>query len=353
MLVSASQLAVRDDLRSFSVRAGFYVAAGIWLVYVTNLPAVHIERLTRAVFWFFGFVVLAGFAGIVLPITDFATPVERALPAGLRSIEFLREIVHAQVVQVHDFLGFAVSRPAAPFAFTNAWGAAVGILAPLAFYATRIAAGGWRRTGARVLLLLSLIPIVYSLNRGLWVSIAAAVIYVAARLAVHGRVRPLLNVMAALLVLVVLVVVTPLGNLVLERLDSGHSDERRGSLVQESLATTAESPILGHGGPVFDPEKPDRAPIGTHGQIWLLLVSQGVVGASLYVGALVLMLVKSRKAPPDSVGFWANTAMFVALVQLPFYSQIPVQLQLVMVAAALALRSRGQEPARPVASAAA
>jgi hypothetical protein len=104
---------------------------------------------------------------------------------------------------------------------------------------------------------------------------------------------------------------------------------------------------------VFDPEKPDRAPIGTHGQIWLLLVSQGVVGASLYVGAQVLMLVKSRKAPPDSVGFWANTAMFVALVQLPFYSQIPVQLQLVMVAAALALRSRGQEPARPVASAAA
>jgi hypothetical protein len=353
MLVSASQLAERDDLRSFSARAGFYVAAGIWLVYVTNLPAAHTERLTRALFWFFGFVVLAGFVGMVVPVTDFATPVERALPASLRSIDFVRDMVHAQVVQVHDFLGFAVSRPAAPFPFTNMWGAVLGILAPIAFYATRIAAGGWRRTGARVFLVLALIPMVYSLNRGLWVSVAAAIAYVAARLAVHGRARPLINVIAALFVLAVLIVTTPLGTLAGERLDNGHSDARRENLVQESLATTAEAPILGHGGPVVDIEKPDRAPIGTHGQLWLLLVSHGVVGAGLYVGALLLMLVKSRHAPPDSIGFWANAAVFVALVQIPFYSQIPVQLQLVMVAAALALRSPGQEPARPVASAAA
>jgi hypothetical protein len=350
MLISASQLAQRDDLRSFSARAGFYVAAGVWLVYVTNLPQHHVERLAKALFWFFGFAVLAGLAGMVLSVTDFVTPVERALPASLRSIEFLRQMVHAQVVQVHDFLGFAVNRPAAPFAFTNEWGAALGILAPIALYAARTASAGWRRTGARVFLVISLIPVVYSLNRGLWVSIAAAIMYVAARLAVHGRARPLLNVMAALVVLGVLVVVTPLGTLAAERLDNGHSDERRGSLVQESVATAAEMPILGHGGPVINAEEPGRAPIGTHGQIWLLLVSHGVVGAGLYVGALLLMLVKSRHAPPDSIGFWANAAVFVALVQLPFYSQIPVQLQLVMVAAALALRSTGRDPARPVAS---
>jgi hypothetical protein len=340
MVLSGTQLAAADDLRSFSLRAAVYISAGVYFLFVFNLPADHDRRIENALLTFFGFVIGAGLIAMALPVSEFATPLERLLPQSISSIPFLNQMIHGQVSQVHTFLGFPVTRPAAPFAFTNEWGAAVGILAPVAFHAARTAPRGWRRTLALSVVVTALIPVVYSLNRGLWLSLAAAAVYVTARLAIHGRTRPLMNVLAASAVIAVLMITTPLGSLAAERLDTGHSDDRRTDLVSQSISSIAAAPLLGYGGPRIDLESPDRAPIGTHGQLWLVGVSHGIPGIAFYVGTLLLILVKSRGGGPETLAFWANAAVFVALFQLPFYSQVPVHIQLTLLLGAVALRRR-------------
>jgi hypothetical protein len=347
MMLSGTQLAAVDDLRSFSLRAAVYVSAGVYFLFVFNLPAGHDRRIENALLAFFAFVIGAGLVAMTLSVSEFVTPLERLLPQSISSIPFLNQMIHGQVSQVHTFLGFPVTRPAAPFAFTNEWGAAVGILAPVAFHAARTQPRGWRRSVALAVLVAALVPVVYSLNRGLWLSLAAAAVYVTARLAIHGRTRPLMNILGAATVIVVLVIATPLGSLAAERLDTGHSDDRRTDLVAQSVSSIAAAPVLGHGGPQIDLESPDRAPIGTHGQLWLVGVSHGVPGIVFYVGTLLLILGKSRDGGPETPAFWANAAVFVALFQLPFYSHVPVQIQLILVLGAVALRHRARVHAGP------
>jgi hypothetical protein len=338
MMLSVTQLASFDDIRSFSVRAAFYVSAGIYLVFVYNLPEAgeHRRRLLTATVWFFGFVVAVSLAAAVIPIADFTTPFEALLPRGLSSNPFVRELVHGQIAQVHTFLGFPVPRPAAPFAYTNQWGAAIGVLAPVVVYGASRIRRGWARAMAWTIVVASVMPIIYSLNRGLWLSLAAGGTYAAARLAVRGRARPLFNIAIAVMIATILVLVTPLGELVFDRLDTGHSDDRRTDLVGQSIETTLESPVFGHGGPVPDLDSPTRAPIGTHGQLWLLGVSHGAVGAVLYIFALGFFWLRTLSGGERDLAFWVNVSVFVALVQLPFYDHLFVPLQFVFVFVALA-----------------
>ena len=141
----------------------------------------------------------------------------------------------------------------------------------------------------------------------------------------------------------ILVFVTPLGELVFDRLDTGHSDDRRTDLVGQSIETTMESPVLGHGGPVPDPDSPTRAPIGTHGQLWLLSVSHGIVGAALYIFALGFFWLRTLRGGERQLAFWTNVSVFVALVQLPFYDHLFVPLQFVFVFVALASQEMEQQ----------
>ncbi len=354
MFLSVTQLASLDDIRSFSVRAAFYVAAGIYLVYAYNLPEAggHRRRLLMATMWFFSFVVAISLAAAVLPFSEFTTPFEAILPGALASNPFVRELVHGQIAQVHTFLGFPVPRPAAPFAFTNQWGAALGVLAPIVVYGASQVRRGWIRVATWSIVAASVLPIAYSLNRGLWLSLAAAGTYAAVRLAVRGRARPLVNIVMAVLIAAVLVLATPLGGLVFDRLDTGHSNDRRTDLVGQSIETTLESPVFGHGGPVPDPDSPTRAPIGTHGQLWLLGVSHGVVGAALYVVAIGLFWLRTLAGSERDLAFWVNVSVFVALVQLPFYDHLFVPLQFIFVFVALAtqeIEQRSRKRQRPAA----
>jgi O-antigen ligase len=209
------------------------------------------------------------------------------------------------------------------------------------FAVTRLTAGPKRLAGY-ALLALALVPAIYSLNRGLWLSIAFVLGYVALRALLRGRPRPFVNLAAIALVLAALAVLTPLGDLAASRLETGHSDARRTSLVQQSLDGIAEAPIVGHGGPRVNPEQPDRAPIGTHGQIWLIGYSHGIPAVVLFVLTLAAILMGTWRANENELGFWVNAVVFVALVQMFFYSLIPVQLQLIMILSGISLAQAGE-----------
>jgi O-antigen ligase len=148
-------------------------------------------------------------------------------------------------------------------------------------------------------------------------------------------------VAVASMILGVLFFVTPLGEIVMTRLQNGYGDAHRAELYSESLTLVRSSPVLGYGAPVLIE---GNLSAGTHGQLWTILVSQGVPGLLAFTGWLLWALWRSsRRLPPGHPGdpvvrFWCEVTIFVALIQMPYYDLLPWGLSIAMVAAAVAWR---------------
>ncbi len=56
-----------------------------------------------------------------------------------------------------------------------------------------------------------------------------------------------------------------------------------------------------------------------------------------------MCLWQTRRAT-SALGFWCHIVIFISLIQLPFYGQLATQIQITMVAAALAMRERHAWP---------
>jgi hypothetical protein len=69
----------------------------------------------------------------------------------------------------------------------------------------------------------------------------------------------------------------------------------------------------------------------------MVLFSHGFPGAALFVGFFVYVFVRTWR-PRTSLGFWCHVTVLIGLVQMPVYGLLPVQIHILMVAAALALR---------------
>jgi hypothetical protein len=274
---------------------------------------------------------------------------------------FFHQIVHPRVAQVQSFLGFADARPSAPYYYTNGWGSNLSLCLPFFLLAWRDRKAGWRRAVAPVVLLAALVPAIYSLNRGLWIGVIAMLVFVAVRLAVQGRVWAVRGLVGALLIGGLVFVASPLHSLVEQRLHHGHSNARRTDLAGTTLRTTADSsPIIGFGNTrrvlgnfssIAGGARPDcpfcaAPPLGTQGHLWLIVVSQGLVGAGLFLAFFVRRFVASlRDRTPFAL---AGTAVLVAAaVELPFYDMLADPLFTVMIAVALLWRSEAGRLAPP------
>src|SRR5690606_27872937 len=92
------------------------------------------------------------------------------------------------VAQLQEVLGYPTPRPAAPWGYTNLWGNNVLLLLPWFVLAGwTYARHRWQKIGMLATLAISVIPIIVSLNRGLWLGLAVAAGYAALRLALRGR----------------------------------------------------------------------------------------------------------------------------------------------------------------------
>lgn len=350
MLLSATQLADLAAAVAFGYRMTAYIAGAVMLVYMFNMPrrSVSDGRILTAFAVYWSFVILAGLCALVLPSLSFHSPFERLLPGGVVAIPFVHELVHPVLANVQDFLGYAVARPSAPFTFTNEWGSVVALLMPLYWFWLTQQAPGAKRVLGSVFLVVALVPVIVSLNRGLWISLAAGLLYAGARLALRGQVRPLRNIVVVFACLGVLLVWTPLGGLATDRVETGHSDESRETLYSESIAGIQSSPLLGYGGPVRQAGRSDRPPVGTHGQVWLVGFSHGIPALLCFLAFMLTIVVRTATAPSGSVAFWVHVVFVIALVQLPLYTFVPAQMSLLMIAAGWALRSlQNSSVARP------
>ncbi|MBW3601574.1 MAG: hypothetical protein KY434_02605 [Actinobacteria bacterium] len=338
MLTSALVLQEAADLMVFAYRASLYVAAGVVLVYVYNLPrpVVPAGRLSRWVARLWIAAAALGCAAIVAPTASFTSPLELAMPAGLVGNEWIHDLVHPHLSEPSNFLGYDVGRPAAPFVYTNNWGSVLALSTPFLVLAW-LREPGRRRLAGVGLLAVAAVPVVYSLNRGLWLSLAVGLVYAGVRLAAARRLGALLGLAAAVLAGSLLLALSPLGEVVADRLATPHSNEDRLSLYTETSLRVREAPLLGYGTPQDSATSTGLPSVGTQGQLWMVLFSHGVPGAVLFVGWLLSALWRTRRVG-DPWAFWCHVTLLIALVQLPVYGFLPTSLAIVVVAAGLGAR---------------
>lgn len=338
MAVSLSQIHDVNRLIAYLYRGGNYLAATMLFVYIFNrskeqLPTALILRIL-ALYWCY--IAVGGLIATVRPNLQFASPMAHLLPHSLTNTKQLYVLFHPRTAQLSHILGFPVGRPVMPFTFTNGWGANYALSFPFLVLSWRYCGAAWRWV-TRVIAIASVAPVVFSLDRGLWISLSVGLLYAAVRLALQGRGKSLMLFFTGIFALGLLLVVTPLGALIIDRAHHGHSDAGRTALYTQAVQITSQSPVFGYGAPQPSNEGPDKPSVGTHGQFWLVLVSQGVPGVLLFLSWYVYIFLRTGMRR-DSLGLWCHVIVVIALVQLPFYEQLPGPLCITMVAAAVALR---------------
>jgi hypothetical protein len=349
MVGSATQLDEATRWLPFLYRASLYVSASIVFLYVYNssereLPA---GKVLYALSLFWAMTVVGGYLAIVFPYGSFPTLVEKLMPQSFLHNDWVFQLVHPAFAQVHDFLGYPVPRPTAPFIYTNEWGANMGLLTPFVLASWAYVRRSWWRPFTAIMLALAIVPMVVSLNRGLWLSLGLGLLYAIGRFAIKGHVRALGGFLIFFVVIGMTVAFTPLRGLIADRLQTGHSNEARLELAAEAGQGVLESPWLGFGSPRPSAENPNLPSVGTQGQLWLVLFSHGIPGALLYVAWFALAFWTTRRGG-SRARFWVHVSLLILLLQLPWYGMLPSQIHVVMAAAALAWREQRGPIAAPV-----
>lgn len=339
MLASATQIDSADRMTAFLYRGSQYLSVTLLFLYVYNTPreSLPARRVVVALSILWIAVVAGGFLGVLWPGGEFGTVAEKVLPDRLANDASLKYVVRPRFAQESRILGYTIGRPAAPFPYTNAWGSNFALLTPFVIMSwAHIKSKLWTRL-TRLTLMASVVPVIFSLDRGLWLSLGLGLIYAAFRFALQGRVRPFIGVMAIITVAAGLVALPPIRQVAIDRINTPHSDEGRKALYGEATERALDSPIVGYGAPVRSVVDPSKPSVGTHGQFWLVLVSHGIPGTIFFFAWFLLLLWRTRGGSV-SLGQWCHVVLVISLIQMAFYEQLPAQLHIVVVAAALALR---------------
>lgn len=343
---------------AFGLRFLNYLAVTVMMLFVGNMTEEELPR-RRVIKWFCSLGLAAVFLGslsLVIPDFGFVTPSTYFLPGGLRD----EGSAVAKLAQVQPVLGEASPRPSAPFPFTNAWGHNLSLLLVWLVVGWGVLGSKLRRLALYGVLLLALAPIVYSLNRGMWIGIGLAVVVVTVRLALRGRVRALGALVLVLTIGWFAFAASPLQTMVQARLDTGHSNDVRGSLLSTAIDSAKQSPVIGFGttrktlgseesiaiGPSEACPRCGARNIGSTGHLTLLLISQGFLGVFLYLGFLgrtVLRYARDRSV----LGIAGTLVVGLEMFYAGFYSALTMPLAITFLSIGLLWRNdqlrRGQE----------
>ena len=350
----AKDVAGLGRLIPFSYRLVWYLAVTIFLLYIGNTSerTLSSRRIVRLMGWLFIITVIGGYAGKFFPSLEFTSLVERVLPDPLAQNQLVQIVAHPATAQVQDILGYNVARPMAPFSYANDWGANFGLLLPYFVLAWRVYDSGWRRKVFPLAALLALPPVIFTLNRGLWLGLAAMGGYVLIRFAMQGRVMMVTTLVAGGLLAALVVAFSPLGQLLSERLANPHSNAGREQLSERAVeATLKGSPVLGFGAPrevqgTFysigggpTPACPDCRPpqLGTQGHLWLLIFAHGFVGAALFIGFVYYRFGRGLRDPTATGLALTSIGVFLAVVAL-VYDLVSPSLAFVMITLGLLWR---------------
>jgi len=341
-LCSALYVSGLGDILGFVYRYVIYASATVFFVYVYNARATLTIRFVSGIMtaWWLTAVV-GGFLGIFLPAAVIRTPVSYLVPSLLLNNNLVAQMVVRRFAQYNaDSFLQLTPRPSAPFLYTNNWGNVFSLLLPFVVVYLLQVRGTVRFRWLLVALAASTVPAALTLNRGMFLAILVACLYVAGRLALRRDPRGLIAVGLLGVLSVVAFQLLPIQ----ERLDarlSGetNSNSARSSLYAQAFGLVPGSPLFGYGGP--QPSSGEDAPVGTQGQFWMLLVSHGPFATILFVTFFLYCFWRIRRRQ-DPMGIACATVMLVGTMELFYYGVVPSGLPLMMVAAAMGLRHEGE-----------
>ena len=254
--------------------------------------------------------------------------------------------------QVTDVLGAIHGRPKAPFEYTNTWGNCLTILLPWLLVAWWSYGSKRQRKWAMVIVAAALIPLVWSLNRTVWVGVALTAVYLAVRFAARGRLAMLGLVCAGLALVGVAVVATPLQGLITSRLQHQQSNSIRGSLSLAAIEDANAAPIIGYGdtrhqqgsassiavGPSADCPACGQFPVGSNGQLYLLLVCNGWVGTGLFLSFFAYLAWRYRR-DRTPYGMAGVLVILLSFLYMFAYVSVTAALEFTMFSVALLWRN--------------
>ncbi len=339
----------------FGYRVAWYGTVTVWMLWLidTGRDRLADHTVHRLVGGLLAVALAGGVLGLLAPDLEFRSGIEWLLPEALRSDAYVAALVHPQTADIQSVLGRPESRPKAPFAFTNTWGSVVSL--SLLFAVAALVRSGRRARGAWLaLLLLAPAPVVFSLNRGLWASLAAGALGLLVLLAARGHLRVAIGLVGAGALAVLLLAQTPLGEIPGERLDNPHSNTRRTMLTEATISSVSSgSPLVGFGttrdvegnfSSISGGDTPSCSscgvpPLGTQGQAWLVLFSQGWVGLAIFAGFLVGTLRGSLRCRTLNETLCTFAVGFMCL-QLLVYDTLGLPLLLVFLTIGLVARER-------------
>ena len=345
-------------LMIFGYRMCDYITCTIVLLWLANSSrkAIPFPKVCTLVGWLFVFTVAGGLLGVLVPTLELRSLLDVVLPAGIRSNGFVKSIIHPEVADIQMVLGRPEPRPKAPFAYANSWGANLAMTLPFFLVGWLRHGRRWQQIAAVPFLLLAGLPVVYSLNRGLWASLLVGVIFFVVLQVSRGRVIALFASVMVIAVGVLLLVSSPLGTLISERLEHAHSNNRRSQLLIQTVSSTANgSPVIGFGSTrdvqgsfasIAGASTPDCKPcgvppLGTQGHLWLVIFSQGFVGALFFLAFFIISFFRSWRCRTTPEVVATCVLLFFAL-EMFVYDTLGMPLLLVMIAIALAWREQSR-----------
>ncbi|HEX8928749.1 MAG TPA: hypothetical protein VGA45_07545 [Actinomycetota bacterium] len=352
---------ISGQVLGYGLRFAAYIAAAVVMLYVGNLGEKKLPEklLLRCLLVLFGVTIAGGLLGMAAPYFQFTAPIAHLLPHAIASNSYVHLLTHPGAAQVQDVLGYSAPRPKAPYEYTNMWGNVTGLL--VVWFVAWASRDTLRRVVAVPLLAVAAVPIVFSLNRGLWVGLALAVAVYGVRLLLSGRMFAVLGVATAALVGVVVLAASPLGTVLQERLQNPQSNDIRENLATAAFHGAQASPIVGWGtqrdvlgsfqsiaigaSPGCE-GRCGNAGIGSTGAFWLVMFAYGFVGLALYIGFFLAALWFYR-GDRTATGIAAQITIVMSLWFMFAYSSPGWPLTLAMIAVAVLWRHRMQEEGVP------
>ncbi len=331
------------EMPLFAYRYTLFASTLAVLLWVVNTSETEFStaRLVRLLGRLF--ITLIGFGYVAMLLPRFSAPsvFQMAAPRAIVDIPFVFDLTRIRFAELQTLVTIDAPRPAAPMAYTNGWGSTVGLLAPFFFVDYLLSHDRRRRRRGLLIGAAAIVPIIVSVNRGLWLSLSVALAYVAIRRALAGDLRLLIGVLVAAALVVNALLLTPLGTTVAERFqDQEASNETRSSLYEAAFDYTKESPLVGWGAPI---DVGLYRQVGSHGLLWYVMFVHGFPAVMLLLAFTVFALAATARAPTPTALF-AHISVVIFAIQLPYYGLLP---QIVVTGLAIAVCWRERTRARP------
>jgi hypothetical protein len=349
VMLSATRLTDGGEVLVAALRLAFYLAALAIAVYVYTAlrEGQSWERIFRPLCLFWLSLILLGWLGVLAPRLSVTSPLEAVLPAGLAANPFIHDLVHLRAAEYSTTATQPIYRPSAPFAYTNTWGSAWALLLPCVVAYLLSVPRGRLRPILMVSLVVSLPPAFLTLNRGMFVSLAAGLLVLALRGVARRQTKVVVSVVLAVGLVGVTALVIPVDRLIAERTGRSDTTVDRLDLYRQSVVLAERAPLLGYGGPVTVDTTTADAPVGTQGQFWQVLVSHGVPALLVFLAWFLVVGLRLGRARSPA-GQWLATVPVVGAVQLPFYGLTFQNLSVLFFAVGLAMAAVDGPVRRPV-----